>query len=291
MPFLGKEMSPNIDHKSWEFQGTKTTPPAWKEGLTRAVFTITSLGALFPGGEHSRGYPSIPMNKGVATQVIHNPWGFFSLRTPPTIPGTMESGLFVGGMKSNQIICQVGLPKNKKESRFWKKKRAKKNIHLNLAERNFLNIDLKTSWCIRWVDQHLFDPGRPQLVGLEPFKHLELWVVLEGGSDWNLEILEKEICLYNWHAGMYDFLTENHHSPFFLGNFRCFRKMLNCKSSNRSCQDIPQPASPLLQISTCLNEGLHHIWTHSRTWNFLQPAVSGCGSFRSKLSHNPNLSC
>jgi len=73
MPFLGKEMSPNIDHKSWEFQGTKTTPPAWKEGLTRAVFTITSLGALFPGGEHSRGYPSIPMNKGVATQVIHNP--------------------------------------------------------------------------------------------------------------------------------------------------------------------------------------------------------------------------
>lgn len=227
MPFLGKEMSPNIDHKSWEFQGTKTTPPAWKEGLTRAVFTITSLGALFPGGEHSRGYPSIPMNKGVATQVIHNPWGFFSLRTPPTIPGTMESGLFVGGMKSNQIICQVGLPKNKKESRFWKKKNEqKKNIHLNLAERNFLNIDLKTSWCIRWVDQHLFDPGRPQLVGLEPFKHLELWVVLEGGSDWNLEILEKEICLYNWHAGMYDFLTENHHSPFFLGNFRCFRKML-----------------------------------------------------------------
>ena len=144
----------------------------------------------------------------------------------------MESGLFVGGMKSNQIMCQVGLPKNRKESRFWKKKTSKTTSILTWPvifwSKNCLDIDLETSWCIRWVDQHLFDPGRPQLVGLEPFKHLELelWVVLEGGSGWNLEILEKEICLYYWHAGMYDFLTENHHSPFFLGHFRCFWKML-----------------------------------------------------------------
>ena len=167
------------------------------------------------------------MNKGVATQVIHNPWGFFSLLTPSNNSWNNGVRTFRWRDEIKSIICQVGLPKKTEKNRGFGKKRTKKKPK-NLA--SYLLIE-KTSSTLIWYKVSWSEfvrsnppccinesPGRPLLVGLEPFKHLELWVVLERGL--RLE------------PG--DFLTENHHSSFLLGHVT--GRSQNEGSENADCK-------------------------------------------------------